>query len=89
LQAGSLGEIGFGKTVTIEYSKKDKYRRTIGKILINGDLLCRSRIVCEGRRVTEKEIDSGTLRRPSLRRPCLEGIDLSALPIKPFDGRAR
>lgn len=32
----NLSDLVFGKTVTVEYSKKDKYGRTVGKILVNG-----------------------------------------------------
>jgi endonuclease YncB( thermonuclease family) len=32
----NLSDLVFGKTVAIEYSKKDKYGRTLGKILVNG-----------------------------------------------------
>lgn len=32
-----LSDLVFDKQVTIEYSKKDKYGRTIGKILVDGD----------------------------------------------------
>lgn len=32
----NLSDLVFGKTVTVEYSKQDKYGRTVGKILVNG-----------------------------------------------------
>lgn len=32
----SLSDLVFNKKVTVEYSKKDKYGRTVGKILIDG-----------------------------------------------------
>ncbi|MFZ2161924.1 MAG: thermonuclease family protein [Sideroxyarcus sp.] len=32
----NLSDLIFGKTVVVEYSKKDKYGRTVGKILVNG-----------------------------------------------------
>lgn len=31
-----LSDLVYGKTVVVEYSKKDKYGRTLGKILVNG-----------------------------------------------------
>lgn len=33
---GSLSALVFNKQVTIEYNKKDKYGRTVGKILVDG-----------------------------------------------------
>lgn len=32
----NLSDLVYGKTVTVEYSKKDRYGRTVGKILVNG-----------------------------------------------------
>jgi endonuclease YncB( thermonuclease family) len=32
----SLSDLVFNKQVTVEYSKKDKYGRTVGKILVDG-----------------------------------------------------
>jgi endonuclease YncB( thermonuclease family) len=32
----NLSDLVYGKTVTVEYSKKDKYGRTVGKIIVNG-----------------------------------------------------
>ncbi|MDO8926470.1 MAG: thermonuclease family protein [Sideroxyarcus sp.] len=32
----NLSDLVFGKTVTVEYSKTDRYGRTVGKILVNG-----------------------------------------------------
>lgn len=32
----NLSDLVFGKPVTVEYSKKDKYGRTVGKIRVNG-----------------------------------------------------
>lgn len=32
----NLSDLVFGKTVIVEYSKKDRYGRTVGKILVNG-----------------------------------------------------
>lgn len=32
----SLSELVFNKQVTVEYSKKDKYGRTVGKIVVDG-----------------------------------------------------
>lgn len=32
----NLSDLVFDKTVTVEYSKQDKYGRTVGKILVNG-----------------------------------------------------
>ena len=32
----NLSDLVFGKNVIVEYSKKDRYGRTVGKILING-----------------------------------------------------
>lgn len=32
----NLSDLVFGKTVVVEYSRKDRYGRTVGKILVNG-----------------------------------------------------
>lgn len=32
----SLSRLVFGKEVTVEYTKQDKYGRTVGKIMVNG-----------------------------------------------------
>ncbi|MDO8989012.1 MAG: thermonuclease family protein [Sideroxyarcus sp.] len=32
----NLSDLVYGKTVIVEYSKKDRYGRTVGKILVNG-----------------------------------------------------
>lgn len=32
----NLSDLVFNKTVSVEYSKRDKYGRTVGKILVNG-----------------------------------------------------
>lgn len=32
----NLSDLVYGKTVTVEYSKTDRYGRTVGKILVNG-----------------------------------------------------
>lgn len=32
----NLSDLVYGKTVTVEYSKKGRYGRTVGKILVNG-----------------------------------------------------
>lgn len=32
----NLGDLVFGRTVTVEYEKQDRYGRTVGKVLVNG-----------------------------------------------------
>ena len=36
----SLSEMVFGKTVDVEWTKRDRYGRTVGKIMLNGVDIC-------------------------------------------------
>jgi endonuclease YncB( thermonuclease family) len=40
----SLNQLVHNKQVTIEYQKKDKYGRTVGKVLLNGTDMCLAQI---------------------------------------------
>lgn len=45
----SLSELAFDKTVTVETDKRDRYGREVGKVLVNGRDVSRSRL-SEGRK---------------------------------------
>lgn len=45
----SLSELAFDKTVTVETDKRDRYGREVGKVLVNGRDVSRSRLL-EGRK---------------------------------------
>ena len=40
----SLSQLVYNKQVTVEYQKKDKYGRTLGKVLLNGTDVCLEQI---------------------------------------------
>ena len=40
----SLSDLVFNKQVTVDFEKKDKYSRTLGKVLLNGTDICLTQI---------------------------------------------